>query len=50
QTESSFRPDAVSSAGSKGLMQLIDATARSLGVADSFDPAENMHTLTINIQ
>ncbi|WP_304518302.1 lytic transglycosylase domain-containing protein [Cohnella sp. REN36] len=42
QTESGFRPDAGSSAGAKGLMQLMDATARGLGVTDSFDPQQNV--------
>ncbi|MFS0727581.1 lytic transglycosylase domain-containing protein [Paenibacillus sp. 1P07SE] len=42
QTESGFRPDAVSSAGAKGLMQLMDGTARGLGVTDSLDPRQNI--------
>lgn len=42
QTESSFRADAVSSSGAKGLMQLMDGTARGLGVTDAFDPAQNI--------
>lgn len=42
RTESSFRPNAVSSAGAKGLMQLMDGTARGLGVTDSFDPEQNI--------
>jgi len=42
QTESAYRPDAVSSAGAKGLMQLMDGTAKGLGVVDSFDPVQNI--------
>lgn len=42
RTESAFNPYAVSRAGAKGLMQLMDATARSLGVDDPFDPAQNV--------
>lgn len=42
QTESGFDPNAVSHAGAKGLMQLMDATARGLGVSDSLDPQQNI--------
>jgi soluble lytic murein transglycosylase-like protein len=42
QTESGFNPRAQSQAGAKGLMQLMDATARGLGITDSFDPAQSL--------
>ncbi|MFD2673678.1 lytic transglycosylase domain-containing protein [Marinicrinis sediminis] len=42
QTESGYQAYATSSAGAKGLMQLMDATARELGVQDPYDPYENI--------
>lgn len=42
KAESDFNPLAVSHAGARGLMQLMPATARSLGVSDSFDPEQNV--------
>lgn len=40
--ESAFRADAVSRKGAQGLMQLMPGTAANLGVADAFDPAQNL--------
>jgi hypothetical protein len=40
--ESGFRPQAVSPKGAQGLMQLMPATAASLGVDDAFDPEQNL--------
>ena len=40
--ESGFRPQVVSPKGAQGLMQLMPRTASSLGVADAFDPAQNL--------
>jgi soluble lytic murein transglycosylase-like protein len=40
--ESAFRPEAVSPKGAQGLMQLMPATAASLGVEDAFDPEQNL--------
>ncbi len=42
QNESNYEADAVSSAGALGLMQLMPATAESLGVEDPLDPAQNI--------
>ena len=41
-TESAGQPDAVSSAGAQGLMQLIPATASRFGVTDVFQPEQNI--------
>jgi soluble lytic murein transglycosylase-like protein len=40
--ESAFRPNARSNAGAQGLMQLIPATASRFGVADAYDPKQNI--------
>lgn len=42
EAESGFRADAVSVAGAQGLMQLMPATARDLGVTNPFDIRQNI--------
>lgn len=42
KAESNNQPLAVSGAGAKGLMQLMDSTARDLGVRNVFNPGENI--------
>lgn len=41
--ESSFRVDATSHCGAQGIMQLMPATAKSLGVMDAYDPEQNIN-------
>lgn len=42
KAESDFNVRAVSRCGAQGVMQLMPATARGLGVTDSFDPRQNI--------
>jgi|SRR5882757_6558634 len=42
RAESGFNPNAVSSKGAKGLMQLMPRTAASLGVLNILDPVDNV--------
>ena len=42
QVESQFDRLAVSTAGARGLMQLMPATARAMGVSDAFDARQNI--------
>jgi len=42
QHESGFDARATSPAGARGLMQLMPATARGLGVTDPYDPAQSI--------
>lgn len=41
-TESDFRPKLVSNKSAQGLMQIVPDTARILGVANPFDPEQNI--------
>lgn len=40
-SESRYNPNAVSPAGAQGLLQLMPATGKSLGVSDPFNPQQN---------
>jgi len=42
KVESNYNPNAVSRKGAQGLMQLIPSTARRFGVADAFNPVDNI--------
>jgi soluble lytic murein transglycosylase-like protein len=42
QVESDFDPRVVSRAGAQGLMQLMPAVSRGMGVTDPFDPRQNI--------
>ena len=42
RVESNYKPRAISRKGAQGIMQLLPATAKRFGVADAFDPAQNI--------
>lgn len=42
KAESNFNAKAVSHCGAKGVMQLMPATAKAMGVKDAFDPEQNI--------
>ena len=42
KAESDFNPNCVSSAGAKGIMQIMPTEAKELGIRDVFDPEQNI--------
>lgn len=50
RTESAAKARAVSRKGARGLMQLMPATAKELGVQDAFDPEQNVEAGTRHLR
>ena len=50
KVESGFRPHAVSPKGAKGLMQLMDVTAREHGLSNPFDVEANLEAGTAHLR
>lgn len=48
--ESQFKPNMVSPAGAKGLMQMVPRTAREVGVRDLFDPEQAIRGGTLYLR
>ena len=42
KVESNYNPQALSNKGAQGIMQLMPSTARRFGVANAFDPSQNI--------